>query len=496
MAWNRTGYFAVLSLASIFAACGGDSGNNGKTETDGSSQAETFDDLPNCSRNREGDTVTVLEDRKTYICGNGRWEELGTAYENADDLPNCSDKREGNTAYVVDDNEYLICADGKWEKYSTQPQKQEGDSTEELESSSSDKKFSSSSVERNSTESSSSESKSSSSKESSSSMEEKPISSAERSSSSSESTMVYGTLIDERDGQEYKTVKIGGQIWMAQNLNYDDGFALCPMEDDANCEKYGRLYYNGTSSVEEICPAEWRVPDVSDWEILLQSDGRNISGVALKAASGWPPEGTKFFVEGGGGSFDSVRTAALTGTDLYGFAALPAGSCWPKGVTPDCYVGDDARFYAIGRKGAIKLAFDRNDIVWDEAGRAGYISVRCLKDDGEDDSDVKIDSMPLTTIFDSKEVMLENLTVEGNDKFSIYDARKVCPNEWRLMTSQELEMFVGNLHEYYGDASYITESGCWQTESVANISDGSVRVLLSSCSKGYARCVREMDNSL
>ena len=40
MAWNRIGNFAALSLAFIFAACGGDSGSNGKTETDESSQAE------------------------------------------------------------------------------------------------------------------------------------------------------------------------------------------------------------------------------------------------------------------------------------------------------------------------------------------------------------------------------------------------------------------------------------------------------------------------
>ena len=40
MAWNRIGNLAVLSLAFVFAACGEDSGSNGKTEIEESSQAE------------------------------------------------------------------------------------------------------------------------------------------------------------------------------------------------------------------------------------------------------------------------------------------------------------------------------------------------------------------------------------------------------------------------------------------------------------------------
>ena len=69
------------------------------------------------------------------------------------------------------------------------------------------------------------------------------------------STVVKGTMVDERDGQAYKTVVIGTQTWMAENLNYayigipynfsgntSDSTSWCYGDNPANCTKYGRLY--------------------------------------------------------------------------------------------------------------------------------------------------------------------------------------------------------------------------------------------------------------
>ena len=190
-------------------------------------------------------------------------------------------------------------------------------------------------------------SSSSSSVRSSSSIEALPACKTE-----TEDNCEYGTLKDARDGQTYKTVKIGNQIWMAENLNYaytsipykyeengevytSDSVSWCYDNDPANCAKFGRLYTwaaamdsvktgcgNGkvcglTGTVQGICPTGWHLPNMEEWFSLFLAVGgdpeaalgsHETAGLKLKSQSGWNNDGN-----------------CVSNSDAFGFSAVPVG---------------------------------------------------------------------------------------------------------------------------------------------------------------------------
>jgi uncharacterized protein (TIGR02145 family) len=82
-----------------------------------------------------------------------------------------------------------------------------------------------------------------------------------------------GTFTDARDGKTYKTVKIGTQTWMAENLNYETDSSCCYDFDKNNCDKCGRLYtYNDAI---KSCPIGWHIPSESEWIKLRDYLGGN-----------------------------------------------------------------------------------------------------------------------------------------------------------------------------------------------------------------------------
>ena len=163
------------------------------------------------------------------------------------------------------------------------------------------------------------------------------------------SPVVSGTMTDPRDGQSYKTVTIGTQTWMAENLNYADSAAMpnlkgnswCYENSADSCAKYGRLYtwtgamniagsYQSASATAVIsapqqgaCPAGWHIPTDAEWTTLETAVG-GAAGTKLKSTSGWSSSGN--------------------GTDAYGFSALPAGSRDDSGSFGD--VGYDTFFWS------------------------------------------------------------------------------------------------------------------------------------------------------
>ena len=165
-----------------------------------------------------------------------------------------------------------------------------------------------------------------------------------------DSNIEFGTLTDERDGQTYKTVQIGEQVWMAENLNYNYQteltHSMCIYNKEENCSKYGRLYsiaaavdsaglfgdgglgcgnIQGTCDLKEssrgVCPEGWHLPSINEWKQLFETVG------------------------GGAKALTALRTNDGIGTDDYGFNIIDAG-CYFSGF---CDVGNsdysDAYFW-------------------------------------------------------------------------------------------------------------------------------------------------------
>ena len=123
----------------------------------------------------------------------------------------------------------------------------------------------------------------------------------------------YGSLYDERDGQTYKTVKIGEQWWMAENLKFEDADSTrlkCQNDNPNNCVTYGYLY--NREAATNACPNEWRLPNKSDLSELRsyinKYRGNLTQGQALRSKDGgWD------------------KTGVGEGADLFGFNVLPGG---------------------------------------------------------------------------------------------------------------------------------------------------------------------------
>jgi uncharacterized protein (TIGR02145 family) len=86
-----------------------------------------------------------------------------------------------------------------------------------------------------------------------------------------------GIFVDARDLQTYKTVEIGGNVWMAQNMNYFDASdslysrTSCYNDSAEYCEMQGRLYAWNVAMV--ACPEGWKIPSKSDFDSLIDAVG-------------------------------------------------------------------------------------------------------------------------------------------------------------------------------------------------------------------------------
>lgn len=148
-----------------------------------------------------------------------------------------------------------------------------------------------------------------------------------------------GNGVTDIEGTKYKTIKIGDQEWMAENLktlklnngtaipnggiwtnwrNWGSSNISCYADPDISSilgEKYGRLYnYFAVFDNRKLCPTGWHVPSLNEWNVLESFLGASEIGIKLKAIDGWD------------------RISSYNGNNLSGMSFLPAGAASYSGT--------------------------------------------------------------------------------------------------------------------------------------------------------------------
>ena len=193
----------------------------------------------------------------------------------------------------------------------------------------------------------------------------------------------YDTFTDARDGETYRTIQIGDQVWMAENLRFKADRSFAPDNEESNVKKFGRLYtwtsaldippefseqspaknlemYNKMKdkNYKGIAPEGWHIPSNKEWEELLKHLGEQSNGSELRSACFWQNPGY----------------------DSFGFFALPAGYRFDNGSF--CHFGRRARFWSkdeYGKSNAFRLGLTDNSVDIEGVYRSDAVSIRCVK---------------------------------------------------------------------------------------------------------------------
>jgi uncharacterized protein (TIGR02145 family) len=189
----------------------------------------------------------------------------------------------------------------------------------------------------------------------------------------------FGTFTDGRDGQTYRTVKIGKQTWMAENLNYlTESGSWCYEDSISYCKKYGRLY--NWKTAKTVCPKRWMLPSREDWDKL----GQAVGGERKPDDEGnidWYGAGKKLKSKSGWNNWDDDKSG--NGTDNYGFSALPGGGRGSVGSFGNAgYYGSWWTATEYSGDGAYGRYMYYDDDIVDEYGhyKSNAFSARCVQD--------------------------------------------------------------------------------------------------------------------
>ena len=174
-----------------------------------------------------------------------------------------------------------------------------------------------------------------------------------------------GTMTDSRDGQTYKTIRLGNTVWMQENLNYVADSSMEYVGEHA-IEKTGRFY--NRSAAQTACPPGWRLPSSEEWKTIVDYKDSSeviIDRLSLKSSYGWS------------GTFGN------TSNDYFEFTALPVGDCVDYSSIGEGILCSGAGTYTAfwtGSKNTVKDEYEcaTPSSVGYSCSEHDYISIRCV----------------------------------------------------------------------------------------------------------------------
>jgi len=288
----------------------------------------------------------------------------------------------------------------------------------------------------------------------------------------------YGRLEDNRDGNIYRTVQIGRQIWMAENINYAGsetsaglvGESWCYNNNAENCSMAGRLYSGDAAN--GVCPDGWRLPRKSEWHALFAAvGGQSIAGKVLKSAVNWNEDGNLVLSD--------------NGIDTYGFSALSSRG---SSIFVAGHISGSINSFWTSTRGYsseqdfVTMNLDSDNIEnMIEPTTMSAFPVRCISEQSEY-SDTLKDSRDgqvyKTIIIGSQTWMAENLNYEMTDSYCYEDdenncvkygrlytwsaAMESCPDGWHLPTNNNFSTLLKEVATMFVPSLLISVSG-WES---------------------------------
>ena len=214
-----------------------------------------------------------------------------------------------------------------------------------------------------------------------------------------------GLFTDKRDGKKYKTVKIGNQTWMAENLNYAANGSKCYDNNSENCKKYGRLYDWTTamtlpSSCKKItcasriqtkhrgvCPSGWHLPNNNEWTKLMEFLASNENDVHYDYGYGdGENQGIEIEYYENAGKYLKAKSGQNendNAMDTYGFSALLGGfgfldgSFKLVGITGFWWSANESNNYGAYYR---VMGYGLDRVYWHYSPKDFLQSIRCLQD--------------------------------------------------------------------------------------------------------------------